>query len=61
LFIASSVEILPFQGSTVSLLISALIAVVILAVFRILTPLIIAGIIVVVLLILIFGGIPIPS
>lgn len=54
-------EILAFQGSTLALLIITAIAVVALAVFRFLIPLIIAGIIVVVLLILIFGGIPIPE
>lgn len=43
------------------MLVLSLIAVVALAVFRFLIPLIIAGIIVVVLLIVIFGGIPIPS
>jgi hypothetical protein len=53
-------EILAFQGSTPALLIIAAIAVVALAVFRFLIPLIVAGIIVIVLLILIFGGIPIP-
>lgn len=54
-------EILAFEGSTLGLLIIAAIAVVALAIFRFLVPLIIAGIIVVVLLVLIFGGIPIPS
>jgi hypothetical protein len=53
-------EILPFAGSTMTLLIIAAIAVIALAVFRLLVPLIIAVIIVVVLLILIFGGIPVP-
>ncbi len=56
-----AIEILQFQGSTLTLLVLSLIAVVALAVFRFLIPLIIAGIIVVVLLIVIFGGIPIPS
>ena len=54
-------EILAFEGSTLTLLIIAIIAVIALAFFRFLIPLIIAGIIVVVLLILIFGGIPVPS
>lgn len=53
------IDILPFQGSTLSLLVIALIAVIALAIFRFLVPLIIAGIIVVLLLVLIFGGIPI--
>jgi hypothetical protein len=54
------VEILPFEGSTLTLLIIAAIAVIALAVFRLLVPLIIAAIIVIVLIILIFGGIPVP-
>ena len=54
-------EILAFEGSTLTLLIIAVIAVIALAVFRFLIPLIVAGIVVVVLLILIFGGIPVPS
>ena len=54
-------EILAFEGSTLTLLIIAVIAVIALAVFRFLIPLIIAGIVVVLLLILIFGGIPVPS
>ena len=53
------IDILPFQGSTISLLVIALIAVIALAIFRFLVPLIIAGIIVILLLVLIFGGIPI--
>ena len=53
------IDILPFKGSTLSLLVIALIAVIALAIFRFLVPLIIAGIIVVLLLVLIFGGIPI--
>ncbi|NHH97868.1 hypothetical protein DYY66_1569 [Candidatus Nitrosotalea sp. FS] len=53
------IDILPFQGSTLSLLVIALIAVIALAIFRFLVPLIIAGIIVMLLLVLIFGGIPI--
>jgi len=56
-----AIEILQFQGSTLTLLVLSLIAVVALAVFRFLIPLIIPGIVVVVLLIVIFGGIPIPS
>lgn len=54
-------EILPYEWSTMTLLIIAAIAVVALAFFRLLVPLIIAAIIVVVLIILIFGGIPVPS
>jgi len=53
------IDILPFQGSTLSLLVIALIAVIALAIFRFLVPLIIAGIIVILLLVLIFGGIPV--
>ena len=52
------IDILPFQGSTLSLLVIALVAVIALAIFRFLVPLIIAGIIVILLLVLIFGGIP---
>ncbi len=54
------IDILPFKGSTVSLLIIALIAIIALAIFRFLIPLIIAGIIVVLLLFFIFGGLPVP-
>ena len=54
-------EILAFHGFTLTLLIMAIIVVVALAIFRYLVALIIAGIRVVALLILIFGGIPIPS
>ena len=54
-------EILAFHGSTLTLLIIAAIAVIALAVFRFLIPLVIAGIVVAVLLVLFFGGIPIPS
>jgi hypothetical protein len=57
----SMVDILPFEGSTLTLLIIAAIAIVVLAVLRFLVPVIIVGIIIIVLLILIFGGIPIPS
>jgi hypothetical protein len=53
------VDILPYKGSTLSLLIIAAIAVVILAFFRLIIPLVIAAIIVIVIIILIFGGIPI--
>lgn len=53
------IDILPFQGSTLSLLVIALIAVIALAIFRFLVPLIIACIIAALLLVLIFGGIPI--
>jgi hypothetical protein len=56
-----AIEILPFQGSSLTLLIMALIAMVVLAIFRLLIPLIIAGIIIIVLLILVFGGVPIPT
>lgn len=52
-------DILPFKGSTLSLLVIALIAVIALAIFRFLVPLIIAGIIAILLLVLIFGGIPV--
>jgi hypothetical protein len=55
------VDILPYEGSTMTLLIIAAIAVVALAFFRLLVPLIIAAIVVVVLIILVFGGIPVPS
>ena len=54
-------EILAFEGSTLTLLIIAVIAVIALAVFRFLIPLVIAGIVVVVLLVVIFGGIPVPA
>lgn len=59
--IVANFEILPYQGSTISLLIIALIAVVALAIFRFLIPLIIAVVIAIVLVILLFGGIPVPS
>jgi hypothetical protein len=55
------IEVLPFQGSTLSLLVIAGIAVVVLAIFRLLIPLIIVGVVVIVLVVLIFGGIPVPS
>ncbi|NOJ26851.1 MAG: hypothetical protein DA330_02420 [Nitrososphaera sp.] len=55
------VDVLPYQGSILTLLVVAFIATVVLAFFRLLIPIIIAGIIIVVLLILAFGGIPIPG
>lgn len=55
------VDILPYQGSTLSLLVIAAIAVVALAFFRLIIPLVIAAIVVVVLIVLLFGGIPVPS
>lgn len=58
---SAMVDILPFEGSTLTLLIIAGIAIVVLAILRLLVPVIIVGIIIIVLLILIFGGIPIPS
>ena len=54
-------EILAFEGSTLTLLIVAVIAVIALAVFRFMIPLVIAGIVVVVLLVVVFGGIPVPA
>ncbi len=54
------VDILPYKGSTLTLLIIAAIAVIVLAFFRLIIPLVIAAIIVIVIIILIFGGIPIP-
>ncbi len=54
------IDILPFKGSTISLLVIALIAIIALAIFRFLIPLIIVGIIAILLLVLIFGGIPVP-
>lgn len=54
------VDILPFEGSTLSLLIIAAIVIVALAIFRFLVPLIIAVVIAIVLMILLFGGIPVP-
>ena len=53
-------NIISYNGSILALLIVALIAIVALAIFKFLIPVIIAGIIIVVLLILIFGGIPFP-
>jgi len=55
------IDILPFPGSTIFLLIVAIMAIVALAIFRFLIPLIIAGVILILLLVLIFGGIPIPA
>ncbi|HEX9678871.1 hypothetical protein [Nitrososphaera sp.] len=60
LFLVAMVDILPFEGSTLTLLIIAAIAIVALAIFRFLIPLIIAVVIAVVLMILLFGGIPVP-
>jgi len=60
LSIVAMVDILPYQGSTLTLLIIAAIAIVALAFFRLIIPLVVAVIVAVVLLILIFGGIPIP-
>jgi len=53
-------SIISYKGSILTLLIIALIAIVALAILRFLIPVIIAGIIIVVLLILIFGAIPLP-
>ena len=53
-------SIISYKGSIFTLLIIALVAIVALAILRFLIPVIIAGIIIVVLLILIFGAIPIP-
>lgn len=61
LSLVAMVDILPFQGSTLSLLIIAAIVIVALAIFRFLIPLIIAVVIAIVLMIILFGGIPIPS
>lgn len=52
--------IIAFEGPIFALLVVAAIAIVVLAAFRFLIPLIIFGIIAVVLLVIIFGGIPIP-
>ncbi len=60
LSLVALVDILPFEGSTMSLLIIAAIVIVALAILRFLIPLIIAVVIAIVLLILLFGGIPIP-
>jgi hypothetical protein len=61
LSLVATLDILPYQGSTISLLVIALIAIVALAIFRFLIPLIIAVVIAIVLVIVLFGGIPIPS
>lgn len=61
LSMAAMLDILPYQGSTLTLLVIALVAVVALALLRFLIPLIIAIIIAVVIVIILFGGIPIPS
>ena len=58
--LVAMVDILPFEGSTWSLLIIAAIVIVALAIFRFLVPLIIAVVIAIVLMILLFGGIPVP-
>lgn len=58
---AAMIDIFPYEGSTITLLVIAAIAIIALAVFRFLIPLIIAGIIVIILLILVSGGIPIPN
>jgi len=55
------VDILSYEGSTLTLLIIAAVVVVALALFRLIVPLIIAAIVVIVLIILVFGGIPVPS
>lgn len=60
LSLVAMVEILPYEGSTLSLLIIALIVIAALAIFRFLVPLIIAVVIAIVLVIVLFGGIPIP-
>lgn len=61
LSLVAMVDILPYEGSTLTLLIIAAIAVVALAFFRLIVPLIIAAVVVIVLIILIFGGIPVPN
>jgi hypothetical protein len=58
LSLVATFDILPYHGSTISLLVIALIAIVALAIFRFLIPLIIAVVIAIVLVILLFGGIP---
>jgi hypothetical protein len=59
--LVAMVDILPFEGSTMSLLIIAAIVIVALAIFRFLVPLIIAVVIAIVLMIILFGGIPVPG
>lgn len=61
LALVAMVDILPFEGSTMSLLIIAGIVIVALAIFRFLIPLIIAVVVAIVLMIILFGGIPIPG
>lgn len=60
LSLAAMVDILPFEGSTMCLLIVAAIVIVALAILRFLIPLIVAVVVAIVLLILLFGGIPVP-
>ncbi len=60
LTLVAMVDILPFEGSTMTLLVIAVIVVIALAILRFLIPLIIAVVIAIVLMILFFGGIPIP-
>lgn len=60
LSLVAMMDILPFEGSTMSLLIIAAIVIVALAIFRFLIPLIIAVVIAIVLMIILFGGIPVP-
>lgn len=57
----NQIGILPYEGSLMTLLIIAGIAIVVLAVFRFLIPVIVVGVIIIVLLILVFGGIPVPA
>lgn len=59
--LVAMVDILPFEGSTMSLLIIAAIVIVALAILRFLIPLIIAVVVAIVLMIILFGGIPIPG
>ncbi len=61
LSLVAMLDILPYEGSTLTLLVIAIIAIVALAIFKFLIPLIIAIIIAVVIVIILFGGIPIPS
>lgn len=60
LSLVAMVDILPFEGSTMSLLIVAAIVIVALAILRFLVPLIIAVVVAIVLMILLFGGMPVP-
>ncbi len=59
--LVAMVDILPYQGSTLTLLVIAAIAIVALAFFRLIIPLVVAAIVAVVLVILLFGGIPVPG